>query len=494
MCGSCGEAWIDEYVTPPPPEPAHLHDVDDVLDDLADELVDGSSDSAESPVADPGWKDTSVGKDSVPGAAAALPIDGDDIQDTWDEDTDHDDSDNDWDEPVDQDDDTDDDNNNDVQDTWDEDADHDDSENDWDEPVDQDDDSDDDDVQDTWSEDADHDDSENDWDEPVDQDDDVEDDSDDDVRDTWDEDADHEDADHDDSENDWDEPVDQDDDVEDDWDDDGPTTVTSSSVATEVTMTPIHTPYETKERRSRIPLGLVAVAVLGVIAWLSWFRPNATFPPPTTVVAQSTVVPPETTTTAAPPTSSTPPSTTTLAPPTTTIAPVTAIGSPIALSELTMGGFAFGPFSFGSNGEQVLGRLTATFGQPDSLGPADTTWGLCATDSGSVATWGGIAAIFRDVDGTSEFVGYRIGDATGIDDGDPGGDLATLSGISIGDTITTLRQIYANSTIELFELDGQPYFRLLRSGTQRLLLYGPISVQADDGSILGIYSRDACSA
>ncbi len=411
MCGSCGEAWIDEYVTPPPPEPAHLHDVDDVLDDLADEVVDGSSDSAESPVADPGWKDTSVGKDLVPGAAAALPIDGDDVQDTWDEDTDHDDTDNDWDEPVDQDDNTD--NDDDVQDTWDEDTDHD---------------------------------------------------------------------------------VDDVDDVEDNWDDDGPTTVTSSSVATEVTMTPIHTPYETKGRRSRIPLGLVAVAALGVIAWLSWFRPNATFPPPTTVVAQSTVVPPETTTTAAPPTSSTPPSTTTLAPPTTTIAPVTAIGSPIALSELTMGGFAFGPFSFGSSGEQVLGRLTATFGQPDSLGPADTTWGLCATDSGSVATWGGIAAIFRDVDGTSEFVGYRIGDATGIDDGDPGGDLATLSGISIGDTITTLRQIYANSTIELFELDGQPYFRLLRSGTQRLLLYGPISVQADDGSILGIYSRDACSA
>ena len=158
-----------------------------------------------------------------------------------------------------------------------------------------------------------------------------------------------------------------------------------------------------------------------------------------------------------------------------------------------MGGFAFGPFSFGANGEQVLGRLTATFGQPDSLGPVDTTWGLCPTDSGSVATWGGIAAIFRDVDGSSEFVGYRIGDATGIDDDDPGGELTTLSNVSIGDTVDSMRRIYANSTVELYDIGGQPYFRLLRSETQRLLLYGPISVQSDDGMILGIYSRDACT-
>ncbi len=385
VCASCGETWIDEYVTPPPPEPAVLHDVDDVDDEIDDAVEDREEPGDEAVTDDETEPD-------------------DEIEDTWSEDTDHDD-DNDWDEAV------------------------------------------------------------------------AEDDA---IRDT--------------DDDDWDDTgFAADDDEEPDY-----ATVTSSSVATEVTMTPIHTPYEPKERRSRIPLGLIAIAALGVIAWLSWFRTDVTSPPATTVVAQTTSTITQTTT--VPPTSSTPPTTppstttpSTTLPPPTTFPPIVAIGSPVPLADMTMGGFVFGPFPFGANGEQVLGRLTATFGQPDSLGPADTTWGLCATDSGSVATWGGIAAIFRDVDGSSEFVGYRIGDATGIDDGDPGGELTTLSGVSIGDTVDTMRRIYANSTIELYDVDGQPHFRLLRSETQRLLLYGPISVQSDDGSILGIYSKDACT-
>jgi hypothetical protein len=424
LCASCGEAWIDEYVTPPPPEPALLHDVDDVDDEIDDPVDDTGKPGDETR-----WDDRVLEEDT-------------EIINTRTEDTDHDE----------------------IEDTWSEDTDHDDD-NDWDEAVT------DDEIEDTWSEDTDHDDD-NDWHKAVAEDDAITDTDDDDWNDTG---------------------FAADDDEEPDY-----ATVTSSSVATEVTMTPIHTPYEPKERRSRIPLGLIAITALGVIAWLSWFRTDVTSPPATTVVAQTTSTIAQTTT--VPPTSSTPPTTppstttpSTTLPPPTTFPPIVAIGSPVPLADMTMGGFVFGPFPFGANGEQVLGRLTATFGQPDTWGPADTTWGLCATDSGSVATWGGIAAIFRDVNGSSEFVGYRIGDATGIDDGDPGGELTTLSGVSIGDTVASMRLIYANSTIELYDIDGQPYFRLLRSETQRLLLYGPISVQSDDGSILGIYSKDACT-
>ena len=437
VCPSCGEAWIDEHVTPPPPEQVDLHNIDEeLIDDAAPDSVSDERGSLESLTAaaltdtdaDP-WGDDDIGVDAF------------DEEEEQDIDSDFSMG-----------------NEADVEE---------------------------DDLDDSGVEDDDFEDEE--------EQDSAEIDGDKDLDDAGDEDEGLEEAGPD-----FDELNEQQEEEDfEESDAEMSETVTSSSVAADVTMTPVRSMYERKDSNLRLPLGLLAAAALAIIAWLSWFQGTDTPPPTTALVAQTTAAQAPSTTTQPTTTTSTTSSTatsstTTSITTTTTLVPIPAIGSPLNLAELTMGGFAFGPFSFGSDGDQVLGRLTATLGQPDALGPADINWGLCETDVGTVVTWGGIAAIFRVQNDVSRFVGYRVGDTTGIDEADAGTSLKTLSGVALGDTVETLRFVYANSVVEVFDRDGQPYFRLLRSDTRRLLLYGPISLASDDGAILGIFAPDAC--
>ncbi|MGI9528921.1 MAG: hypothetical protein ACR2NG_04360 [Acidimicrobiia bacterium] len=69
-------------------------------------------------------------------------------------------------------------------------------------------------------------------------------------------------------------------------------------------------------------------------------------------------------------------------------------------------------------------------------------------------------------------------------------DLATLSGLELGDTVADLKQIYSSFTITFEVIDGQDHFRLLDGG--ELLLWGPVTSSDNDGIVLGIYSPTQC--
>lgn len=218
----------------------------------------------------------------------------------------------------------------------------------------------------------------------------------------------------------------------------------------------------------------------------------------TTTVAGSTTTTPSdstsepaaaTTTTAAVESSTTTEATTS----TTTTEPpapaIESIGDPIPLTEVGLGAFALGPFDFELDAAEPLGRLVATFGQPDTVAAADATWGLCEGDTGRVVQWGPLAVITAVVDGQELLGGYRLM-APADTSGHPAASLTTLSGIALGDSVTRLREIYANSTIDYpVTVDGATVYRLLRSSDDRVLLWGPVT---GDEIIAGIYSPRVC--
>jgi cellulose synthase/poly-beta-1,6-N-acetylglucosamine synthase-like glycosyltransferase/CheY-like chemotaxis protein/GGDEF domain-containing protein len=193
--------------------------------------------------------------------------------------------------------------------------------------------------------------------------------------------------------------------------------------------------------------------------------PPVTEAPPSTTVAPATTVP----TTAAPP-----------APTTTTLAPLPAT-DPVALDALTLGAFALGPFDFGSAGEQVAGRLVATWGQPDARRVADEQWGLCPGETGRVLEWGGLSAIFRQDASGETFVGYRYANDDNA--------LGTISGMHPGMRLDEARALYPASVLTTGELnDGTTIFLLLRSSDHRTLLWGP----TDGTTIEAIHSYRPC--
>ena len=212
----------------------------------------------------------------------------------------------------------------------------------------------------------------------------------------------------------------------------------------------------------------------------------------TTTIATttSTVVP---TTTTATTTSTTASSTTSTAPTTTsttttTLAPIEAVGTPIPITDLTLGAFALGPFTF-DTGTSYLGRLVASLGQPDGRADVGTDMGLCEGDQGVAYTWGGLTAIFRVAGGTETLVGYRLV-ATTSDD--PTQQIATRSGLTLGNTIERLNAIYLQPGLGFIEIDGKPHFILLRSTDNATLLWGPVSSADASGVVEGIYSPRPC--
>ena len=126
------------------------------------------------------------------------------------------------------------------------------------------------------------------------------------------------------------------------------------------------------------------------------------------------------------------PATTTTPP--TTEPPIPSLGDPIPLDELTLGAFSLGPLDFGSTDTNALGRLVATFGQPDSVEAIGEANGLCPTESGRAARFGWLTVLVRDEAGTEVLVAYRLGQPDSADEGHPTATLQTISGAAIGDT------------------------------------------------------------
>ena len=252
------------------------------------------------------------------------------------------------------------------------------------------------------------------------------------------------------------------------------------------------------------PRGLLVGALVGVIAIVVIFiaasggddgeQPVAGSTPTTTQAptteAPGTTAGDTTDTTTAPTTSSTTStSTTTTTTTTTTIPPIEPEGAAVPLEELTLGAFALGPFRFDTGA--YLGRLVASLGQPDTKTEADTDLGLCPDEQGTAYTWGALMAIFR-LEGEEEIlVGYRLDD-TGTDH--PTQQIATRSGLQLGDTIERLDAIYLQSGLALEEVDGTPTFLLLRSSDDATLLWGPVSGSSAADVVEGIYSPRACDS
>jgi hypothetical protein len=273
---------------------------------------------------------------------------------------------------------------------------------------------------------------------------------------------------------------------------------------------PALTPLPEPQSRRRLWVGLLSVAAIVIVVVVVGIVMNGGTPDTEDTVPLGSGEPGTTTATVSPtlaPTdtapSSTVPSTTlassTQAPPaaSTTTTTVTAaplptfevIGDPVPINELPLGAFAIGPFDFDTDAANPIGRLVATFGQPDRLVDADESWGLCPGEAGRAITWGPLTIVTNGTDGADEtLTAYRLGPFIGTDAEHPAAQLTTLSGLAVDDTAQQIETIYANSTVDYRDVDGVPSFRLLRSNDDRLLLWGPIV----DGAVAGIYSPRPC--
>lgn len=215
---------------------------------------------------------------------------------------------------------------------------------------------------------------------------------------------------------------------------------------------------------------------------------------PTIVVPATSIVP-----TTAPPTTAAPTTTTSTTTTTTTLPPIAIVEPAYDPDDLTLGAFALGPISFGNSDPDVIGRLAATFGQPDSILPADEKWGLCQDDTGRVLEFGYLSVILRDIEGGEELVGYRqrLKDRQ-PDPADLSGDLRTISGLGLASRLSDARQLYSRVvTAELAAQQdetlapGSPIFIVQRSSDGRTLIWGELS-DDDDAVVRSINSPNVC--
>jgi len=176
--------------------------------------------------------------------------------------------------------------------------------------------------------------------------------------------------------------------------------------------------------------------------------------------------------------------------------PITPIGDPIPITELTLTKDDIGPLDFGDEGDQVLGRLAATFGDPTQdtgFIVGNGSWGECAGDSIRVVQWGPLNIVVLGEVGDNQFVSYRLDLKYGGITSAPT-DMETRSGLRVMDTIGQMKEIYAGFTID-FVVDPEAglVFELRSQRGGELLLWGPVESQNDDAHVTGIYSPDSCN-
>lgn len=174
-------------------------------------------------------------------------------------------------------------------------------------------------------------------------------------------------------------------------------------------------------------------------------------------------------------------------------APYTAQGEPVPLEELTLASDGIGPIAFGRPAAQAIGRLIASLGDPgEDTGPRPATgeFGVCEDDTERIVFWGPFAAVVVvDPDGAETFGGFRL-DLSYGGFSNQAAELATLSGVHLGDSYRNLQQTYASFEVERADDPtlGE-IWTVSSSETGNLLLWGPLA----EGAVRGIYSPDACS-
>jgi hypothetical protein len=171
------------------------------------------------------------------------------------------------------------------------------------------------------------------------------------------------------------------------------------------------------------------------------------------------------------------------------------VGDPIPIGDLQMVSEGIGPLEFGDAAVDVLGALAATFGEPtEDTGfiVGNGSWGECRGDTIRIVRWGPLAVVMRGDQPVSVFASYRLdlkyGGITS-----PTTDIATLSGLRVGDTVADLERIYAGFVIEyVVDPDAGLVFELRGDRNSPVLLWGPVESQNDDALVTGIYSPDSC--
>lgn len=152
--------------------------------------------------------------------------------------------------------------------------------------------------------------------------------------------------------------------------------------------------------------------------------------------------------------------------------------------------------TFGDDDATAVGRLVASLGDPTE----DTGWqvstgqyGVCAGDLERIVFFGPYAAIVTKPGGQEIYNGYRF-DLTYGDLSHPAAGLETLSGLTIGDTVADLLDIYGGEDVtfspdpklgEIYEVRG--------STSGSLLLWGPVEGEDPSDRIIGVYAPDICS-
>jgi hypothetical protein len=250
----------------------------------------------------------------------------------------------------------------------------------------------------------------------------------------------------------------------------------------------ITTAPATFRRAIPIVLGLSAVAVVAMFG-LGLLDEEPSPDPDEIAVLSTTLPPPNETPVTAAPTTTTPPPTTV---PTTTIpasSEIGVFGDPVPISRLTLKADGIGPIEVGTPASEAIGRLVASLGTPEAIGIAGQEYGLCADEDGRVIRWAELNVIVSGTLVEGLFVGYRYEEQSV-----PTGtiDLATPSGIRLGDDIATLNEVYARYSISYETVGGESTFRL--SQNEELLLWGLVSSTEENGRIEGIYSPPACGS
>ncbi|MCJ7726885.1 MAG: hypothetical protein MUP76_10935 [Acidimicrobiia bacterium] len=247
-------------------------------------------------------------------------------------------------------------------------------------------------------------------------------------------------------------------------------------------------------------VGMAVAAILIAISVISFglFAPDddtQAVTTTTTTTAPTATTDPTATTQPGDTTSSTTGSAEITLPTTVAAGEITPTGDPIPVDELTMTSNDIGTLDFGDDGDQILGRLAATFGAPTQdtgfiIG--DGTFGECPGDSIRVVQWGPLNVVILNDGATSTFVSYRMdiryGGLTSATR-----DIATLSGLRVGDQVSQLEDIYGGFVIEyLVDSDVGLVFKLYSQRGGDLLLWGPVETQEPEGLVTGIYSPDSC--
>lgn len=163
-----------------------------------------------------------------------------------------------------------------------------------------------------------------------------------------------------------------------------------------------------------------------------------------------------------------------------------------------------GPISLGNADPDVIGRLVATFGQPDSIEAADEGYGLCPGETGRVIEFGYLTVITRAGDDGEAIVGYRQR-MQGFAPDHPSGALRTISGLQLGDSLSGVQRLYSRVvTAELTEPQdetlpaGSQIYVVQRSSDGRTLIWGGLANaedaedQFDDPPIRSINSPNSC--